>query len=184
MSNVDERLLPQPAQFGNDWLNSINPVIMPEQISWWPQTLGWYLVLCLFLLGLACWVWSWSLARQKDAYRRRAIRKIDDLQRLSGQNEQNKQEALRQLSKVLRQVALVNWQRRSIVPLTGRSWLKFFNDTGSEQPPALLTELAYLPSVELSAIPESTTVELFRWSKQWVTEHRQYSDRYPQPKIC
>lgn len=171
-------VLPQPQDFGNDWLTHINPVVLPDAVGVWPQTLGWLLLLALVILALACGVWEWLRARRDDTYRRQALEKIRGLKAAYDNHDV---QALQSVPALLRQVAFCHWPRQQLLPLTDQAWFDFLALTSCQPPPNELKTLAYLPLVQLQTVSRANGVAILAWSEQWIAEHRDYGQQVALP---
>lgn len=161
--------------FGNDWLSNMHQVYLPDAIDAWPQGPVWWLFIVLVVSGGLVWLRQQLQRWQNNAYRRQGLQQLGKLKTgiINGDVK-----ALRQLPELLRQVALVAWPRRQIVPLVGDAWLAFLSKHHSVKPPAVLAELAYLPDADLHNIDSQQAQDILDWCQQWITGHRTYHDHF------
>ena len=91
-----------------DPLAQLQPLREPELISWWPLAPGWWLLCGLLFLLLLSLTW-WLLRRYRaNAYRRQALRQLDQLQesfRLDGDSMNTLAAAAMERSEVVWPVA-------------------------------------------------------------------------------
>ena len=109
--------------FGNLAIKGIEEVVLPDPVSYFPQTIGWKIVglaICLFVAYK-----SYYLIRQwwYNRYRRAALKEIEQL---SGQKI-IPGKSLAELSILLKATALHVYPREYIAKLSGHLWLMFLN---------------------------------------------------------
>lgn len=107
----------------------LRDIHLPEAISWWPLAWGWWLLLvlgCAALFG----VWWWWRGQ------RRRYQRLDSasyaLMRLQQKYPLDSPELLRELSVLLRRIAISQYGRE-ISGLTGKAWLEFLNQQAGKQ---------------------------------------------------
>ena len=150
----------------------IHPIILPNEISWMPQTLSWLLVLIFFILLIICLVWAFVQHHNKNKYKTEALSKLDEIeQKLNSKSRQ----CLNEVPLLIRQVALSYWPRRNIVSLSGRNWHEFLQMTSNTMPPKILDEVAYLSHEQLNRISHDTGIELIAWARSWILNHQKYN---------
>lgn len=157
--------------FGNYMLHGIDEIVVPPPVSWWPQTVGWQLLLSVLLLWLA-----WQLLRRgqrwwRDRYRRAALAQLTQLEK---QSKASGGAALQQLPGLLKATALQAYPRSEVAALHGEDWLAFL-DAHYPGPPfasdtgRLLLALAYRPQ----AVPSPQQCrQLVAMSRRWISRHR------------
>ena len=128
----------------------LRDIHLPPDIGWWPLAWGWWLLIGLVLLGLVTLVW-WLLKRPTSPKRINLSAQSSALQELTRIEQQYKNDPLglvRELSVLLRRIAISLYGRRSVAGLTGLSWLQFLDQQGgtpvfSQRFQQALTELPY-----------------------------------------
>lgn len=152
-----------------DLLNLLEPVHVPEPVSYVPSGPGWTVVAALVALGgviLLERIWRrW----RANAYRREAARALDDLRPGAARPA----ERLAAAASILRRTALTAFPRGETASLTGTAWVAFLNRTAAsrfdDQAEALLRTGLY----GRSAQPDPAEVEAFIGSvRHWVRTHR------------
>lgn len=103
-----------PVPPGSYTLRELKEVALPDPVSWWPQTTGWYLLLLLGLVGAGYFVWRWVRLWWHERYRREAI---DALTRLSPDDKQWPQQMMKIIKAVMVYLDAQN------APLYGQSLL-------------------------------------------------------------
>lgn len=134
----------------------LRDIHLPAAVSWWPPAPGWWLLALILLL--ACFGFWRLLHRYRDGRVRRAARAA--LERLFAAHRQHRDDGrlLRELSVLIRRIALSRFPRRDIARLSGSAWLAFLDQAleGSRQehgfsrgPGQVLAEGPYTPAPEL-----------------------------------
>ena len=129
---------------------ALRDIHLPTEISWWPLAWGWWLLIVLAVLGLVALVWWW-LKRPAHTQQINLSAQASALQELDRIEQQYKNEPLglvRELSVLLRRIAISLYGRRSVAGLTGITWLQFLDKQGgspvfSQRFQQALTELPY-----------------------------------------
>jgi len=162
--------------WGNYLLDAIVETRAPESISFWPQTLAWQLIFILIVISaLKKGYRSWK-NYQDNAYRREALAWLA-LCSLSNEGDVRQLPTLLRKTAILAndlcrhnensttKSALAIEQRHEINKLTGHSWATWLDkhclktqfsqktviiSASSRTNEELLTQLAYLPKLELS----------------------------------
>ncbi len=154
----------------------LHDIHLPDAISWWPPAPGWWMLLAtLIMLGFL----GWFLLRR---YKRGALRReaLAQLQRIeAGFRADGDHVALaRELSALLRRIAISTKKRDTVAGLTGDAWLRFldeFNGDADKRSVApfqqgagrILVTAPYSPAVDAAAIQELLTI-----CRDWLTKAR------------
>lgn len=148
----------------------LRDIHLPEAVNWWPPAIGWWLTpLILVLLALAII----ALRRMLRQRHQNACKKIarNELQRIKQQYVDNTDalHSLRELSVLLRRVALSYLPREHSAGLTGEAWIAQLNQLAqhnvfSEQHLELLTRGVYQPQLEADLTP------LLKQCEQWLQQ--------------
>ena len=172
-SSLDRWLNPCTSEFGNRMLKGFQEISLPEPVSWWPQTAGWWVVGALLLIGLCWWGGRRFLRWRADAYRRR---RIADLESLLVRAGGDLQAVLVHLPPLLKATALQAYRRSDVAALTGEAWLafldaqypgpRFLSQTGSR-----LVSIAYQPGAA-AQMDDTEARKLIEMSKRWIRSHR------------
>ena len=143
---------------------------LPPEIRWWPLAWGLWLVLLLVLCGLVALVWWWlkrPVTNQRVNISAQASA-LQELERIEQQYSNDPMGLVRELSVLLRRIAISLYGRRSVAGLTGMTWLQFLDKQGgsavfSQRFQQALTELPYRAqgSVDVSALVQEV--------RQWLS---------------
>ena len=122
----------------------LKDIHLPEAVGWWPPAIGWWLLALLIPLLLAFFYWLYKRLTRKSAIKTARNNLIAIKQHPSLDNSQK----LRELSILMRRVAISVNPRTEVASLTGRPWLAFldksFTDASfSEGCGQLLAEAPY-----------------------------------------
>jgi hypothetical protein len=110
---------------------NLRDIHLPEPISWWPVAPGWWLLLAGLLLLVAGVLIARSIAR-KNYLKKQLKRDIrEELNHIKKQFQQSKNKAqlAKALSILLRRASISYYPKTDVAGLTGRSWLKYLDDT-------------------------------------------------------
>lgn len=157
-----------PANPVNDL--QLRDIHLPEAVSWWPPAIGWWLTpLILILLALAIIFLRKVLRKRRQNARKKIAR--TELQRIKQHyaDSGDALHSLRELSILLRRVALSYLPREHSASLTGEAWIAQLNQLAqhsvfSEQHLELLTRGVYRPQLEVDLMP------LLKQCEQWLQQ--------------
>lgn len=157
----------------------LRDIHLPPEIGWWPLAWGWWLLIGLVLLGLVTLVW-WLLKRPTSPKRINLSAQSSALQELTRIEQQYKNDPLglvRELSVLLRRIAISLYGRRSVAGLTGLSWLQFLDQQGgtpvfSQRFQQALTELPY--RAQGSADVSTLVQEVRQWLSAQASAGKQH----------
>jgi hypothetical protein len=157
----------------------LRDIHLPPDIGWWPLAWGWWLVIGLSLLAVFALVW-WLLQRPTSTQRASLSAQASALQELDRIEQQYQNDPLglvRELSVLLRRIAISLYGRRSVAGLTGVSWLQFLDNQGSspvfsQRFQQALTELPY--RAQGSADVNALVQEVRQWLRSQASAGKQY----------
>ncbi len=154
--------------FGSNRMWGLKELPLPEPVSWWPQTTGWY-VLAVILVAAAVWLGLHLRSRyRRNAYRREGLAELEamsaDPTSVAG------------LPFLLRKSALAAAARDDVAVLRGNDWIRWLNrsagrDLFTVEDGASLDRLAYAGE-STAWLDETTTRHLLDASKAWMRYHR------------
>ncbi len=101
----------------------LRDIHLPEAVGWWPPALGWWLLSILLVIsfGLAFWIFK----RISQWTATKVAKKL--LLQIKQDRQRDSSEKLRDLSALLRRVAISKTGRKECAGLTGRQWLEFLD---------------------------------------------------------
>jgi hypothetical protein len=141
-------------------LDSLHDFYQPPPPSFWPQTIGWYIVFAIASLLLLWFVVHQVRGWRKNRYRREALNELAHIE-------------VTELSALLKRTALSAWPREEVAVLSGPAWLKFLDGSTPkplfENAPAnRIEEITFTP-MELSREAQSS---LRNASAAWIKQHK------------
>lgn len=147
--------MPSAAQSMADPLPQLRGIHVPADPHWWPPAPGWWLLATLLLLTL-WWTLRWLIRRHRRKAPWRAARR--ELAALAQRHANNTDDAdndgiyLRELSVLLRRIALIHNPAEDTAALTGEPWLAWLDrqadsDQFSQGPGRVLADGPYAPHV-------------------------------------
>ena len=146
-------------------LSGLRDIHIPEEPSWWPPALGWWLVLlgCLVLVLIGKIIHKcWSLRPKQYA--------LQELKQIY-QTETSPVALARQISLLLKRVALFNYPRKKVVSLTADQWIEFLQlrtkKAFSIEQLELLALSAYMPDRLLTPVD---TKDLYKASVKGIKQ--------------
>jgi hypothetical protein len=154
--------------FGNYTIRGIEEVVAPTQVSWWPATVGWQLLLAAAILALAWWGVRRLRRWLRNGYRRAAISELRELCAGEGPPDQR----LASVARLLKATALAAYPRYEVASLSGADWLRWLNH--STQAPLFDETRARLLSNAVyqgAAVSEADLAGLAGAVERWILDH-------------
>lgn len=154
--------MPEPQQL------AIRDIHLPEAVSWWPPAPGWWGLLGLIVL-LALVVLFVRSRRRRRRLRNSAIAELTRICDAFGQHRDSMR-LVRELSVLLRRIAISYFPRSDVAALTGDEWLRFLDTCGelagsdqgfSKGPGKILDSGPYQARLEIDA--QALIVLCRRW---------------------
>lgn len=108
----------------------LKDIHLPEAIGWWPPAIGWWLLAVLIALLMAFLYWLYKRLTRKTAINT-AKKNLDAIKQSPAMDNNTK---LRELSILIRRVAISINPRTEVASLTGRQWLAFLDKSVTGAP--------------------------------------------------
>ena len=143
MSQYDGLNLPQ-------LLDRMHELVLPEPVSWIPQTPGWWVLLAWLLAMAAFGAWQIGAYRHRNRYRREALRRLAMIESQAGRRPGT----AAQIAGLLKRTALVAYPRRQVANLYAQVVAAAHN----------LAMAAYQPDVDGAALCQP--------ARRWIQLHR------------
>ena len=122
----------------------LKDIHLPEAIGWWPPAIGWWLLAVLIVLLIVFLYWLYKRLTRKTAIKT-AKKNLSIIKENPALDNNQK---LRDLSMLVRRVAISVSPRAEVASLTGQQWLAFLDKSVKGAPFSegcgqLLTEAPY-----------------------------------------
>lgn len=104
----------------------LRDIHLPQPVSWWPPAPGWWALLLLLLLLIGVGIFA-ILRHRRRRYQRIALRRLAAMERRLT-NDHDTRLLARQLSKLLRHMAVLHYPSRQCAGLYGKRWLLFLDN--------------------------------------------------------
>lgn len=148
----------------------LRDIHLPEAVSWWPPAIGWWLTpLLLILLALGIIALRRALHKRRHSAHKKIARA--ELQRIKQQytDHADALHSLRELSVLLRRVALSYLPREHSASLIGEAWIAQLNQLAphtafKQQHLELLSRGVYQPQLDADLTP------LLNQCEQWLQQ--------------
>lgn len=108
----------------------LKDIHLPEAISWWPPAIGWWLLAVLIPLSIALMYWIYKRLTRKTAIKTAK----QNLTAIKDNTALDNNQKLRELSILIRRVAISVTPRTEAASLTGRQWLAFLDNSVTGAP--------------------------------------------------
>jgi hypothetical protein len=157
-------------------VQGLHDIVLPDPVSWAPQTPGWWVFLGLLVVALAWATVAAVRRRRTNRYRRLALARLARIETELA-DPASRAEAATALPILVKQTALAFRPRSEVAALSGSSWLRFLDDSygGSgftEGPGRLLSTLAYSTPATTNTLPTAELEALAGLVRQWIRRHR------------
>jgi len=153
-------------------VDQLKELALPAPVSYMPQTWGWVVLLIMVVAALTFWAGLRYLRWRQDRYRREALVRLAELERVMNSDPVR---ALREVPELLKRVALSMPGQPSVATLSGSAWQQFLASHSREKLPADFSEqlagLAYGPEAQLRALSVTQRQQLLSQCKRWVEHH-------------
>jgi hypothetical protein len=132
-------------------LDKLRDIVIPEPPPLWPLAPGMWVLLGLVFLTLLLITWQWRAARKRNAYRKAGLALL------------NNARSARDISVLVKRVALAAFPRESVASLYGDEWAAFLNKTCPRG------DFSALSTIDPDDVPDSTVISL---AATWIRHHR------------
>ncbi|CAB3787442.1 hypothetical protein LMG28688_02469 [Paraburkholderia caffeinitolerans] len=163
--------MPTPAGTPGD-LQPLRELPLPASVAYWPQTVGWVILLALLVLAALVVAWFAWRRYQKQRYRRLALAELAQIAARMGDAAQ-RATALADLAGLLKRTALAVLPRERVAALSGDAWLAFLQKTHGfdAQSGALLMLASYGPEARRAAVSVTDAQRLVESAREWIAHH-------------
>jgi len=163
------------SNISNSALQNLHEIILPEPVSWMPQTIGWYTVFGLIFFVAGWWVYCGLRHYRKNRYRRLALQELAVIEQ-ELQRPEKRATVLSGIPVLLKGTALLAFPRSEVAGLSGEKWLDFLDKTMggknfTESEGRMLPELAYAPSRRIVELSDESVSNLLQLVRRWIKLH-------------
>ena len=156
-------------------VEQLQPIIMPEPISWWPPAIGWWLLIATVIIAVVAWRYLTRARAQQpplqvsDPLRDSALEQLHAL--VKPYDGEQAGPWLQQLNQLLKRICATRYPTYTSHTLSGREWLAFLD---SRCPAAGLTRWmvlvqgAYQPDCRLD---DKSITQLQQSIDTWIRKH-------------
>jgi len=160
----------------NSSLEKLHEIILPDPVSWMPQTIGWYAIFGLILFVAGWWVYRSLRHYRTNRYRGLALEELVVIEQGLKRPEE-RAKALAEIPVLLKGVALSAFPRSEVAGLSGEKWLAFLDKTMggknfTEGEGRLLPELAYAPVQRIARLSDEQIGKLIQLARRWIKVHK------------
>ncbi|NMP17449.1 DUF4381 domain-containing protein [Thalassotalea sp. Y01] len=147
-------------------LDGLNDIPVPADISWFPQTLGWKLLLFMAIAAIVYRCYLRLRRYVQNAYRRAALAILQQLG--------NNPEQLALLPLLLRKTALYGFPRTDVTAHVGKDWAQWLDNQcqGSHFAQHHAAQLAQLSYAESKTMADNEFRALKAHIAHWIKHHR------------
>ncbi len=144
-------------------LDLLKDPVVPDPVSFLPQTKGWWVVLAWLAAVSLVLAWGGIRRWQRNRYRREALRTLRAIEQASDESTAG------QIATLLRQTALAAYPRSEVASLYGNEWAEFLksssrNDRLVKKSASDLASAAYRADADTSL--------LVKPARRWIQVHR------------
>jgi len=107
----------------NILLASLVETAPPPNVSLFPQTIGWQVLLVIFIIVGIYYIYKKIDEWKKNRYRRNALKQLSALE------SQANLKAIQQLNRILKETASIAFGEKKVARLYGDEWLVFLDKT-------------------------------------------------------
>ena len=156
-------------------------LVTPSPPSWMPQTTGWLVVGLVILAGLAWLGWRAGRRWYANRHRRAALAELTRWTPQLAGDDRTRAQALLALAELLKRVALAEWPREAVAPLSGPGWHQFLHahaGTAADAVPglaALVDDAEYRGATVLAAWPPQQAHATADACRRWIAAYRRDS---------
>jgi hypothetical protein len=157
-------------------LEKLVDIVVPQPVSFVPQTWGWAVLGFLVVLFAARAVLRWRRRRKANRYRTEALAELVRIERAMDEDPASGV-ALQAIPPLLKRVALAAWPRSRVAALTQSRWVDFVAAAAADGAlPAplakLLNDTEYRPVADIAAIRPEEARACAQAARHWIEAHR------------
>lgn len=157
-------------------LTELKEIILPEPVSYMPQTVAWYILFGLLLMATIWLAVRWYRHWTANRYRKAALKRLAEIE-MNLSDSASRATSISALPVLVKQTTLAFAAREKVAGLSGKVWLVFLDSTYigrafTEGPGKLLPELSYWPISRLARVRDEELLALIGLLRKWIRRHR------------
>ena len=157
-------------------LAELKEIILPEPVSYLPQTVAWYILFGLLLMAAVWLAVRWYRHWAANRYRKAALKRLAEIE-MNLRDSDCRATSISALPVLVKQTTLAFAAREKVAGLSGKRWLTFLDSTYigwafTEGPGKLLPELSYWPIFKLERVSDDELQALIGLIRKWIRRHR------------
>lgn len=110
----------------NNPLADLKDIHLPNSVSVFPLSIGWYILIVLLIIGVALLLWWRLKIRRQQKQRLKINQLLDEIESTHG----NTPNTVGEVSILLKRVAATKFPKQDVHKLLGNKWLEFLDKTG------------------------------------------------------
>lgn len=147
-------------------LDLMHEIVVPDPVSWAPQTDGWWVVLGWLLALTALCAIKYMIHRRRNRYRREAL---DVLKQIAASADADPAGSAASIAALVKRTALAVWPRERVAALYGAEWADFLVESASND--RRVADAA--PQISKAAYdPGAIGRDLVKPARRWIKVHR------------
>ncbi len=157
-------------------LTELKEIILPEPVSYLPQTVAWVILFGLLLMATIWLAVRWYRHWAANRYRKAALKRLAEIE-MNLSDSASRATSISALPVLVKQTTLAFAAREKVAGLSGKRWLTFLDSTYigwafTEGPGKLLPELSYWPVLKLERVSDDELQALIGLLRKWIRRHR------------
>lgn len=148
-------------------LAKLKEIALPETISYFPQTLAWYILFGVIASLILFYLWKQYKHYKKNKYRRVALTELSKIK---------SEKTYQGIPELVKRVTLVFSNRNEIASLSGKPWLEFLNKSYNgngfnSKAGNLFVDLSYSSPNNISQYQQDEIETLIDLISEWIMKH-------------
>jgi hypothetical protein len=156
-------------QSGDEMPNELGPLMEPDPVPFSFSTPGWYFLGGLLILTLLYASVKVIKKYRQNAYRRKALARINELSNSKGKLEDD--QYLIALLALLKNVAIQSYGRVKVASKTGKDWCAFLESTGKNTPFSNYETILADAAFKQITPDDATIIQISDLTKRWIKTH-------------